>query len=263
MFTFVVGVGQCGDMSLCTWLQQHGVRAVMEPHAERLIKAAVVKAETGKVEPITAKLLADVPRPHRNGCVVDENLSLFIEDLARMTTCRFVWLIQNPWDCISSLMAQKWYREPENRGRDDVFANNRLTASMTGEMSGQWWRGLPKIGKCAWYWKFLNLRIEQQLDELDEDQWMRVRLEDWSPVIARAVLRFVGGVEGGAEWPLPMTNAGRWNGERPRWTDDEMALVHEVAGTALWRWYAEGHFRSPEAVARWKVAQAEKTLVAR
>jgi len=246
--TFIVSTGRCGSTSLCAWLGGHGVDARMEPYAERLVVHSCDKL-AGRPNK-SVKLLGDVLRRHPSGCIVDNNLSLFVEDLSCMGDARFIWLIRNPWDCISSLMAWKWYRRKGDIDPKDVFANNRLTAHDAGEMSIDAWKALPKLGKCAWYWKFLNLRIEEQLARLDDDAWMRIGLEDWSPATAGAVLRFVGVDPGRIHPDLPRTNLGRWNNERPRWTDDEISLAVEVAGTTLWRWYSEGKFKRPSSQER-------------
>lgn len=245
----MIGTGRCGSLSLGRWFQDRGVRTEMERHAESLCRQAVYKLGRGSwnrgvLETVWA-------RSPSHGITVDNNLSLFIENLASRAPCRFVWLIRNPWDCISSLMAWKWYRDDNDIDPRDVFAQNRLTAPMVGkigEMSPYRWHCLPKLGKCAWYWKFLNLRIEQQLGVMDEDRWVRVRLEDWSPAIARSLLRSVGSVDGDVtDWRLPKMNAGPQGRDRPRWTKDEMALVTEVAGKTLARWYPERNFQMPRA----------------
>lgn len=99
---------------------------MMEPYAEQLVKFSVQKVESGKASPAAIKLLGNIARAHAGGCVVDNNLSLFVDELADICPCRFIWLIRNPWDCISSLMAWKWYRYPEEIDENDVFAKNRL-----------------------------------------------------------------------------------------------------------------------------------------
>lgn len=217
----------------------------MEPCAENLVVDARNKL-LGVERKQAMQFLKLIFRRNPHACIVDNNLSLFVENLAAMGSCRFVWLIRNPWDCIASLMAWKWYRKPNDIDPNDVFANNRLTAYDADEMSGYEWEALGNLGKCAWYWKFLNLRIEQQLEILDEDCWVRVRLEDWSPAIASSLLRSVGSVDGDvADWRLPKMNAGPQGRDRPRWTKDEVALVTEVAGKTLARWYPERNFQVP------------------
>lgn len=263
MTTFVVCTGRCGSTSLCQWLQRYG-DASMEPFARELIVESVKKPVTGKPSPAAVKLLTDIVRLCKNRTVVDNNLSLFVEDLAEIGPCRFVWLIRNPWDCISSLMAWKWYRDPDDIDENDVFAQNRLDAFRAGdEVRDVWpqhWTSWTKLQKCAWYWRWLNLQIEQQLSRLPEDHWIRVRLEDWSPATAKAVLRFVSGDDVVKDASLPRTNEGRWDDERPKWTEDEVSQVESVAGTALWRWYPEAHFKSPLFLAKWKAKEAEKAL---
>lgn len=244
MRVFVIGTGRCGSLSLARWFQDHGVRTEMERHAELLCRQAVYKLSRGSWDHGVLNVVW--ARSPSHGVSVDNNLGLFVENLAVMGPCRFVWLIRNPWDCIASLMAWKWYRKPNDIEPDDVFANNRLTAYDADEMSGYEWEALGNLGKCAWYWKFLNLRIERQLEALDEDCWVRVRLEDWSPAIARSLLRSVGSVDGDVtDWPLPKMNAGPRGRDRPRWTKDEVALVTEVAGKTLARWYPERNFQMP------------------
>lgn len=218
----------------------------MERYAESLCRQAVYKLSRG---PWNRGVLETVwARSPSHGVSVDNNLSLFIEDLAVMGPCRFVWLIRNPWDCISSLMAWKWYRKPNDIEPGDVFANCRLTAYAAGEMIADEWMRLSLLGRCAWYWKFLNLRIEQQLGVLDEDCWVRVRLEDWSPAVARSLLCFTGAVDVNVtDWPLPKMNAGPQSRDRPRWTKDEVTLVTEVAGKTLARWHPERNFQMPRA----------------
>ena len=219
----------------------------MEPDAERLVVYSHYKLNSGKSEE-AVQFLSDVLRRYSHACIVDNNLSLFIENLANSGPCRFIWLIRNPWDCIASLAAWKWYRKPKDVEPNDVFANHRLAADVAGEMTPDEWKDLPLLGRCAWYWKFLNLRIERQLVALDEDRWVRVRLEDWSPAIARSLLRSVGSVDGDvADWRLPKMNAGPRGRDRPRWTTDEVALVTEVAGKTLARWYPERNFQMPRA----------------
>lgn len=219
----------------------------MEPYAESLVVDARNKL-AGVEREQAMRFLNLVFRRNLHACIVDNNLSLFIEDLAGLKPCRFIWLIRNPWDCIASLMAWKWYRKPNDIEPNDVFANHRLTADTAGEMTEDEWMRLSLLGRCAWYWKFLNLRIEQQFTALDEDCWVRVRLEDWSPAIARSLLRSVGSVDGDVtDWRLPKMNAGPRGRNRPRWTEDEVALVTEVAGKTLARWYPERNFQMSRA----------------
>lgn len=245
MTTLVVSTGRCGSASLSQWLGSCGVVARMEPYAKSLVVCSR-KSLSGVHDKGVGVVLGRVMRLNPNGVMVDSNLSLFIDDLDRLGDARFVWLIRNPWDCISSLMAWKWYRESGDIDAGDVFANNRLTAVMAGEMTADQWESLSILGRCAWYWSFLNLRIEQQLSLLDENCWIRVRLEDWSPVVAQSVLRFTGHVDGAVdEWQLPKMNVGAQNRWRPRWTNDETAVAVAVAGKTLWRWYSEGKFKNP------------------
>ncbi len=242
MKTFVVSTGRCGSTSLARWLQDNGLATEMEPHAFQLCCLAYEKMRgCSWDDSVLTGLWSRMPV---GGVVVDNNLSLFIEDLAAMGPCRFVWLIRNPWDCISSLMAWRWYRNPDDPESGDGFASHRPFP--IHEMHVCDWSELPLIGKCAWYWKFLNLRIEGQLTVLDENCWVRVRLEDWSPAIARSLLRSAGSVDGVvADWRLPKMNSGPWDRDRPRWTKDEVALVTEVAGKVLARWYPERNFQMP------------------
>ena len=120
MRVFVVGTGRCGSLSVGRWLQDNDVLTEMESYAKRLCQCVEdkVRGDRWNRKPLEAVW----SRTPLNGVIVDNNLSLFIEDLAAMGPCRFIWLIRNPWDCISSLMAWKWYRERRDIEPNDVFA---------------------------------------------------------------------------------------------------------------------------------------------
>ncbi|MFB6257050.1 MAG: hypothetical protein ABEH38_00020 [Flavobacteriales bacterium] len=148
----------------------------------------------------------------------------YLTDL--LPEARFIWLIREPRDFISSAHVRGWFKDDEldQRGKAPFvgagkkWAYYRPHADLMGEMSYAEWRDMPPFERICWYWATWNHRIEKGLTTYVNDRWMMVRLEELQDELP-SILSFIGASE--KKLPLKVSNPGDRNSSNELWSRPE------------------------------------------
>ena len=109
-------------------------------------------------------------------------LSLFTRELDRALAPHFVFLVREPAAVVNSLFVKGWYRDPlfappsfdYNFSRPN-HAVGRLMPALPAEFER--WRRLTRIGRIAWFYNALNLRVIDDLRTLPRQRWSVLRVD--------------------------------------------------------------------------------------
>ncbi|WPJ94996.1 hypothetical protein SH580_16330 [Coraliomargarita algicola] len=126
-------------------------------------------------------------------------LALSLVELVDAFDCRIVVLVRHPSKVVSSYLSKDWYSEREIRTNSDLppsFQKSRYFHHFLGRISPVGsefieWNDLTRVGKLAWYWKMINIRLLEQIEILG-DRVSLVRLEDFDFDRACETHRFLG-----------------------------------------------------------------------
>jgi hypothetical protein len=126
----------------------------------------------------------------------EKNVTLgpFIPHLDALLRCRFVWILRDGRDVVTSLM--NWHMEAfGNIYRECAFADPlspQAIASLAqvppdldtadyarprpqpGDAWHDRWPSMSRFQMAAWYWAFINRLFAEQLRRIPADRWMRV-----------------------------------------------------------------------------------------
>lgn len=175
---FIVSTGRSGSVTLARVLNQFpGVEAFHENPPELVAEArAYLKGDLAREQLIA--LLQDTRRPSSEQLdYVESNqkLSFMVGALREaFPQARYVWLIRNGLDVVSSWAHRKNYWPHENKG---LWSTHRIRGDEVGVMTTAQWQSLSPFAKCCWYWAWTNRKIEADLNATDAE-WMLLRLED-------------------------------------------------------------------------------------
>jgi len=108
-------------------------------------------------------------------------LSLFTQELDRALAPHFVFLLREPAAVVNSLFVKDWYRDPVfappsfdyNVSRPN-HAFGRLMPATPEEFER--WNRLTRIGRIAWFYSALNLRVLEDLRALPRQRWSVLRV---------------------------------------------------------------------------------------
>ena len=108
-------------------------------------------------------------------------LSLFTHELHEAFAPHFIFLVREPADVVNSLFVKKWYEDPVfappsfdyNVVRPN-HAFGRLMPSIPEEFER--WKQLTRIGRIAWFYNALNVKIIADLRALPRPCWAVLRM---------------------------------------------------------------------------------------
>lgn len=201
---FVVGAGRSGTLTMARMLSQHPLVDCLHEPRLQMIRLSTELAHSFKTaEAVKNELRAifcessTTPANRLSGESDQDywNLILILAEL--MPQSRFVWLIRDGRDVVSSTVSRKWYSPDEEQGDPlsaeyhNRFVYYRVDGSQCGVMPPHEWRRLSPFDKNCWHWSYINNEISRQLSALPREQWMQVRLEDLTKCTAD-VFRFLG-----------------------------------------------------------------------
>lgn len=197
---FVIGVARSGTTSLAQILDgaSNGSCAVEpSPNLNRETRAMM----EGRLSDPMATLETEViPRVRqalsRGGVYGEKNVTYgpFIRHLHEALGCRFVWVVRDGRDMVTSLV--NWHdkkfgsvyrecREPGNLNAEAVrSAANLLVHLDASDYSrprppldtplGREWEGFSRAEMCAYYWSTINALYADELSRLPPQAWTRV-----------------------------------------------------------------------------------------
>ncbi|MBU0596051.1 hypothetical protein KJ567_05155 [Candidatus Bipolaricaulota bacterium] len=128
-------------------------------------------------------------------------LSLSVSRLNERFDASFIHTIRRPEDVVNSHFVKGWYADPMTR--DDArlapgfqvgWQTNHFFGRMLpcGEEFERWSR-LTRIGKLAWMWNTVNLRVAEQASSIPPERYRCVLLDDVDHAVYLELHAFIGG----------------------------------------------------------------------
>jgi len=210
---FILSTGRSGTVTLAQLLNQiPGIEAFHEKPPELVPEArAYLKGDLPRDQLVALLRNTRKPSASRFEYAESNQKFSFIIDALReaFPKARYVWLIRNGLEVVSSWAHRKNYWPHENKG---IWSAHRIRGDEVGAMSPSQWAGLSPFGKCCWYWAWTNNKIEADLKATDA-KWMLLRLEDLDSRI-HELASFVG-LQGTDALEIPTAN--KSTGRVARW----------------------------------------------
>jgi hypothetical protein len=115
-------------------------------------------------------------------------LAFHVRELHERLGARFVLVVRNPLEVVPSLVAQGIYDSPIALDDPSLVTgfqynverpNHALSPLVPREPEYSSWTRLTTVGKSAWLWHTINSRTLGLLEELPEDRWRVLRIEEF------------------------------------------------------------------------------------
>ena len=204
---FTIGSGRCGTLFLYQLMEKEP--AVASSHERnpdnetfhRYCKWHRLPIDnegflTTKEKEIQADLEA-----HAYSFEASPYLSLSVKELHERFGAKFVLLMRRPDRVVSSFVHKGFYRRPFNVKdislatgyQDQTREMHTFLARIapTGEFFHKW-NNMTPVGKVAWFWRAWNDRTLELLNELPQDSYRIVRIEDFDYAKYQEMSRFLG-----------------------------------------------------------------------
>lgn len=192
---FIVGTGRSGSQSISEILSQHPDVSCSHENKGMLIRLSTEYEEGVKSKKEVKKILIDLYTPKNIRTDFygesDQKLSNLIPILSEIfPKAKFIWLIRNPKDIITSTVSRGWFEDREfgyiSKELDsseriyvpEVFSINRLNGFKINAFSEIEWRKMSVFERNCWYWYYWNLKIQKGLDQIESDKKFKVKLEE-------------------------------------------------------------------------------------
>lgn len=109
-------------------------------------------------------------------------LSLFTRELHDAFGCRIVFLVREPADVVNSLYEKGWYEDPvfaaPSFDYNVLLPNHAFGRLMPpGPDEFERWKRLSRIGRIAWFYNAMNLKILAELRSLPRKCWSLLRVD--------------------------------------------------------------------------------------
>lgn len=223
---FIVSTGRSGTTTLARLLSQAPNCTCLHEPKPRFVREAPLY-HYGKLDGSHIAMQLRETRPVVQSELYGESshkLSLLIPVLHDIfPDARFVWLIRDGRDVVSSSVARGLYypvekKMAEHPNRPDHmfdWTRFRLSGSEAGEISSDRWNQMSRFEKNCWRWSYINRTIAESISHFDLPH-RTIYLENLLPEI-RSIALWLGVAE-----PLTGFKVERHNataGERRSWRD--------------------------------------------
>ncbi|QTA90027.1 hypothetical protein [Desulfonema magnum] len=130
-------------------------------------------------------------------------LSLAIPILYDQFKAKFIFMIRNPRDTVKSHYNKGWYRVAPLKENLDLSLGYQYHHDAPNKFFGRIvphrqefsrWLSLTQIGKIAWMWNTINLEIKNKLNQIPQEQYMIVKLEQIDYNMYSSLHSFIGGL---------------------------------------------------------------------
>lgn len=196
-FVFVVSTGRAGSTTIAEIFKDVGQIEFFHEPKHQLIRLSTEKLHgTKKPDRIAQEL--EYLFTQGSYCTAeihgesDQKYSNLISELAViLPKAKFIWVIRNPYDFISSAVGRGWFDDSEFGcdGKGDQynqsvyswskFSKYRPNGSLADKrISESEWRDMSIFERNCWYWSFWNQLIEQQLESVQQERQFFLRIED-------------------------------------------------------------------------------------
>ncbi|MFQ5509840.1 MAG: sulfotransferase [Leptospirillia bacterium] len=241
---FIVSTGRSGTTTLSRLLSQ--VEGCVCPHEPEPV--LIAESSGYRYGDVSAADVAEVLAATRSAsvdgklyCESNQTLSLLIPVILQVFPhARFVWLIRNGMDVVSSAYQRQWYS-----GHNDVYEryedclpiqqawiDGRVQGDRCGDVEASVWAAMSRFEKCCWYWGYVNRTIEADLNAHAAGRFHTLCLEELGEALP-GLLAWLG-FEGREPPPAQVTNVSRnepyhWTG----WSEDELAAFTRQCGPVM------------------------------
>jgi hypothetical protein len=247
---FVVSTGRSGSLTLARVLSQHPqVRCVHEPRPQMIRLSAEYDYGLKTRELVERELrgiygVSVMPAGFHCGESDQKYWSLIPLLATVLPHSRFIWVVRDGRDVVASKFAGTWFRPVEAERGDPVgqdlnhrWMYYREDGAKSGALPAAQWEGMSVFAKNCWGWQHVNAKIEEHLNRLPAERWMRVRLEELSGKTDE-LFRFLG-VEPAAvrverHNAAERSRAHRW----AAWDAGERTDFERACADGMNRWYA-------------------------
>lgn len=244
---FVLSTGRSGSMSIAVSLSSHpDIECRHEPRPQ-LIR---LSTELAHGEKTREQVSAELRSIYQDSATFDTgyhgesdqklfNLIGLIDEF--LPKAKYIWLIRDGRDVAASASARNWFADDEfdpntAKYRSGVWQKYRLNGEKCGVFTKQEWAAMTVFERNCWYWFYVNTTIEKQLNNLGEDRFVRVPLNQLQERLPE-IQQFLGVSR--HDFAVQKVNQAR-SGERPNswdtWSDEENAVFEKWCANGMQRW---------------------------
>jgi glycosyltransferase involved in cell wall biosynthesis len=188
---FVLSTGRSGTKTIAESLSGlPDCLCLHEPAPQLILESSAYRY--GRLEDERLRqFLLQTRQPVVNGKVYGESnqtLSLIVPVLAKsFPTAKFIWLIRNGLDVVSSIFARQWYTgHSANHDRyedcpplEKAWIDGRIMGDLCGDVPLAKWKKMNPFARCCWYWAYINRIIEKDLsDHCQVGNYQKLKLEE-------------------------------------------------------------------------------------
>jgi len=205
---FTIGTGRCGTLFLYQLMEKESMVASCHernPDNEAFHRYCKWNQlpidDEGFLSAKEKEILADLETSSYS-FEASPYLSLSTHELHERFGAKFVFLVRRPDRVVTSFVHKGFYRQPYNvkhaelaAGYQDQSPEKFYTFFARVSPRGdplRTWNNMTRVGKVAWFWNAFNKRILQLLEELPEESYKLVRIEDLDYEKYREVAAFLG-----------------------------------------------------------------------
>ncbi|GAB3666943.1 hypothetical protein GCM10028791_42780 [Echinicola sediminis] len=192
---FILSTGRSGSQSIARTLSQHpDVTCLHEAkpelirlstdYAHGIISREQVKKEIVKIYSSTTNIFT----PYYGES--DQKLSNLVEVLREIfPQAKFIWLLRNAKDVITSTYSRGWFDDVEYGFTNDfrarftggIYSAYRLNGGkVNGILSENDWEKMSAFERNCWYWSYWNNLISKSFEEIANGKKLTIKLEEFS-----------------------------------------------------------------------------------
>jgi len=168
---------------------------------------------------------------------------------------KFVWLIRNAQDFVSSAYGRGWFDQYEYNypfakefSKDtiagmEIFNHYRMEYSIyringygIGVFSKDQWLAMSAFERCCWFWAYWNLTIENLSIDIPSELFFTIRLEDFNKD-SENLMNFLG-ISCSSKIEIKHTNKAYYDiHNRLNWSDDQIQIFMKYCSEGMKKWY--------------------------
>lgn len=239
---FILSTGRCGSTSIADLINLSPDCICFHEPEPILIKESTQYLYHQYPHKKLVSLLQKTRKPtHDNVEYGESNLKLsFIVPALNdaFPNAKYIWLIRDGRDVVSSMYARKWY----NKWETGIWDEWRIQGNKTGSFSDNKWNKMDPFEKCCWYWIFTNNFIEHSLS-VSNLKWIRIRLEDLQENKDN-IFKFLN-ISPPISKSVPHSNKAKKNHKvksYKNWSLKQQKTFSMICGVGMEKWYGEVDF---------------------
>lgn len=192
---FILSTGRCGSTSIKEMFNQHPRFLAFHEDIEPLIQLSTELAEYPERQNYIFHTLDELfktkiweAKPDQIIVHSDHRLWNLVPYLSNyFPNAYFIHLIRNPFDSVKSFLQRDWYVNNDIQKRQSLFDKYRLYGDKVKDVSKEEWNAFDQIDKCLWYWNYVNLEINSQLEKLHDSRHSYITLEEFEKTFNKVI----------------------------------------------------------------------------